>query len=114
MKNNKTFTLYGDGSQTRDFIYVGDVVRALIKISTDNKEPTVYNIADGSETPLVDVIHIYEKISGINLDINYEKSRSGDILNSKADISKLENIGFKPRWSLNEGLKRYWRYHSNL
>ncbi|MEW7077379.1 NAD-dependent epimerase/dehydratase family protein [Limosilactobacillus fermentum] len=43
LKENKPFTLYGDGSQTRDFVYVEDVVDALIKISTETNEPTVYN-----------------------------------------------------------------------
>lgn len=114
MKNNQPFTLYGDGSQTRDFVYVGDVVDALIKISTETKESTVYNIADGGETPLIDVIHTYEDISGVKLNISYKENRSGDISKSKADISKLRKIGFEPSWSLHEGLKKYWDYYSKL
>lgn len=114
MKNNKSFTLYGDGSQTRDFVYVGDVVDALIKISTETKESTVYNIADGGETPLIDVIHTYEEISGVKLNINYEENRNGDISKSKADITKLKKIGFEPSWSLREGLKKYWDHYSKL
>lgn len=114
MKNNKTFTLYGDGSQTRDFVYVGDVVNALIKISTETKESTVYNIANGGETPLIDVIHTYEDISGVKLNISYEENRNGDISKSKADISKLRKIGFEPSWSLHDGLKKYWDYYSKL
>ena len=65
LKENKPFTLYGDGSQTRDFVYVEDVVNALIKISTETNEPTVYNVANSDETPLIDVIHTYEEIAGI-------------------------------------------------
>lgn len=114
MKNNQPFTLYGDGSQTRDFVYVGDVVDALIKISTETKESTVYNIADGGETPLIDVIHTYEDISGVKLNISYKENRSGDISKSMADISKLRKIGFKPSWSLHDGLKKYWDYYSKL
>lgn len=114
MKNNQPFTLYGDGSQTRDFVYVGDVVDALIKISTETKESTVYNIADGGETLLIDVIHTYEDISGVKLNISYKENRSGDISKSKADISKLRKIGFEPSWSLHEGLKKYWDYYSKL
>ncbi|MDM8303805.1 NAD-dependent epimerase/dehydratase family protein [Limosilactobacillus vaginalis] len=114
MKNNKPFILYGDGSQTRDFVYVGDVVNALIKISTETKESTVYNIADGGETPLIDVIHTYEDISGIKLNINYKENRNGDITKSKADITKLKGIGFEPSWPLRSGLKKYWDYYSKL
>lgn len=111
MKNNKPFTLYGDGLQTRDFVYVGDVVRALIKIATETSESTVYNIANGDETPLIDVIHTYESISGIKLDINKKESRNGDIKKSKADISRIKKIGFVPKWSLHEGLENYWKYY---
>lgn len=114
LRNDKMFTLYGDGSQTRDFVYVDDVVSALIKIATDTNEPTVYNIADGGETPLIDVIHSYEDISGKRLKIEFKETRSGDITKSKADISKLKGIGFKPKWTLREGLKQYWAYNLTI
>lgn len=112
LKENKPFTLYGDGSQTRDFIYVEDVVDALIKISTEIDEPTVYNIANGDETPLIDVIHTYEDIAGIKLNIIQKEARQGDINKSRADVSKLKGIGFKPQWSLHDGLTNYWKYYS--
>lgn len=114
MKNNKSFTLFGDGSQTRDFVYVGDVVEALIKLATETDEPIVYNIANGDESSLIDVIRTYEKISGITLDIKYEPKRNGDIDKSKADISKLKSIGFTPQWTLEDGLRKYWKYYSEL
>lgn len=112
LKENKPFTLYGDGSQTRDFVYVEDVVDALIKISTETDEPTVYNIANGDETPLIDVIHTYEDIAGIKLSIIQKEARQGDINKSRADVSKLKGIGFKPQWSLHDGLTNYWKYYS--
>ena len=112
MKESRPFTLYGDGSQTRDFVYVDDVVNALIAISKQSGKPRVYNVANGGETPLINVIHTYEKISGKKISINYEEVRNGDINKSKADISRLKEIGFQPRWSLEDGLKNYWDYYS--
>lgn len=112
MQEDKPFTLYGDGSQTRDFIYVDDVVDALITISYNSNEPHVYNVASGEETPLIDVIHTYEQISGKKISINYQDSRNGDINKSRADISKLKGLGFEPKWSLEAGLKNYWYYYS--
>ena len=112
MKEDQPFTLYGDGSQTRDFVYVDDVVNALITSSKQNGKPRVFNVANGGETPLIDVIHTYEKISGKKVSINYEEVRNGDINKSKADISRLKEIGFEPRWSLENGLKNYWDYYS--
>jgi UDP-glucose 4-epimerase len=112
LKEDKPFTLYGDGAQTRDFVYVEDVVDALIKISTEKNEPTVYNIANGDETPLIDVIHTYEDIAGRKLNIIQKEARQGDISKSRADVSKLKRIGFEPQWSLHDGLSNYWKYYS--
>lgn len=112
LKENKPFTLYGDGSQTRDFVYVEDVVDALIKISTETDEPTVYNIANGDETPLIDVIHTYEDITGMKLNIIQKEARQGDINKSRADVSKLKGIGFETQWTLHDGLTNYWKYYS--
>lgn len=112
LKEDKPFTLYGDGSQTRDFVYVEDVVDALIKIATETNKPTVYNIANGDETPLIDVIHTYEEIAGIQLNIIQKEARQGDISKSRADVSKLKGSGFKPQWSLHDGLTNYWKYYS--
>lgn len=111
LKHNLPFTLYGDGSQTRDFVYVEDVVDALIKIATETDKPTVYNIANGNEIALIDVIHIYEEIAGIKLDIIQKEARQGDINKSRADVSKLKRIGFEPHWSLHAGLTNYWKYY---
>ena len=77
-------------------------------------KPTVYNIANGKETSLLQMIKFYEKISGRKLKIVKRKGRSGDITRSVADISKLKSIGFEPQTSLPEGLKKYWDYYSNL
>lgn len=112
LKENKPFTLYGDGSQTRDFVYVEDVIDALIKISTETNEPTVYNIANGNETPLINVIHTYEDIAGMKLNIIQKEERQGDINKSRADVSKLKGIGFEPQWTLHDGLTNYWKYYS--
>lgn len=112
LKENKPFALYGDGSQTRDFVYVEDVVDALIKISEETNKPTVYNIANGNETPLINVIHTYENIAGKKLSIIQKETRQGDINKSRADVSKLKKIGFEPQWTLHDGLTNYWKYYS--
>lgn len=106
---NKTFTLFGDGSQTRDFVFVGDVIQALLLLMrTPEAKHDVYNVATGRITSLKDVIHAYENIAGKKLAINYKDSRSGDIKDSKADINKLSSLGYKPRFDIQSGLKVYW------
>lgn len=110
LKNDETFNLYGDGSQTRDFIYVADVVKALRLVATKTPKATVYNVAQGGETSLLDMIHIYEEVTGKKLKIKQLPARKGDITKSVANISKIKAIGFKPDWSLKKGLEAYWKY----
>lgn len=112
LKNNETFNLYGDGSQTRDFVYVADVVKALRLVATKTPKATVYNVAQGGETSLLDLIKMYEKVAGRKLKINYMPARKGDIIKSIANISKIKSIGFKPDWPLERGLKAYWEYEN--
>lgn len=110
LKNDEVFNLYGDGSQTRDFVYVADVVKALRLVATKTPRATVYNVAQGGETSLLDLIRMYEKVSGKKLKIRKMPARNGDINKSVADISKIKSIGFKPDWPLEKGLKAYWEY----
>lgn len=112
LKNDETFTLYGNGSQTRDFVYVADVVKALRLVATNTPKATVYNVAQGVETSLIDMIKTYEKVAGKKLKIKQMPARKGDINKSVADISKIKSIGFKPDWPLEKGLKAYWEYEN--
>ena len=114
LKNNETFNLYGDGSQTRDFVYVADVVKALRLVATKTPKATVYNVAQGGETSLLNLIKMYEKVAGKKLKIKKMPTRNGDISKSVADISKIKSIGFKPDWSLERGLKAYWKYENRV
>ena len=114
LKDDQDFLLYGDGKQTRDFIYVEDVVNALIKVSKLDINSDVYNIANGKETSLIEMIRTYESISGKKLKIVRKAERNGDITRSVADTSKLRSIGFKTKWSLADGLKQYWNYYMKI
>lgn len=112
LKNDETFTLYGDGSQTRDFVYVDDVVKALRLVATKTPKSTVYNVAQGGEISLLDIIKTYEKVANKKLKIKKMPERNGDIHKSVADISKIKSIGFKADWSLERGLRAYWEYEN--
>lgn len=102
--------MYGDGSQTRDFVYVDDIVRALIFISKKKETCGVYNIGYGEQNKLLDVIRQYEKIAGKRLDIEFKDPRSGDIQESMADVTRLKKTGFVAKGGVENGLKKYWRY----
>lgn len=103
--------VYGDGEQTRDFVNVADVINALVLVakSADSKG-NVYNIGQGKQTSLNEIIKIYEDIAGIKLKVNYQESRLGDIKDSLADIGKIQILGYTPKVDITAGLTRYWNY----
>ncbi|MCT8392505.1 NAD-dependent epimerase/dehydratase family protein [Weissella confusa] len=109
LKEHKTFRLFGDGSQTRDFIFVKDVVNAMhFAENNDDMVGNVYNIATGTSRTLNDAVETFNSISGTVLDVVYEDERVGDIKYSAADNNKLVNSGFSPSYSFEEGVKLYW------
>lgn len=111
LMEGKTFTMYGDGSQTRDFIFIDDVSDAVVSLLENSKSPDVFNIARGEENSLNQLISTYEKVSGKKLSVDYQAERGGDIKRSVADVSKLTGTGFRPKVSLEDGLDIYWQYN---
>lgn len=108
-KYNKTFTVFGDGEQQRDFIYVADVINALCLLVTKPQSLyNVYNVATETPMSLNKIIQIFQLITGKNINVRYANSRIGDIRYSYADIDKIKKLGFKPHFSIKEGLNKYW------
>lgn len=105
--------IFGDGKQTRDFIYVKDVVKALILVSElEETNGEVYNLGLGKETSLLDILEILKNFLDDLPPVVFAPARKGDIKNSVADISKIKSIGFKPEYSLEEGLFRLLKYEN--
>ena len=102
------FTLFGDGSQSRDFVFVEDVIQALLLVAS--KEEALgkqFNVGTGNALELNELIKVIDETLNITLPISYEASRDGDIKDSIADISRLKSLGFKPNFSIHEGMKKY-------
>lgn len=100
--------VHGDGSQTRDFTYVDNVVDANIAAATaDVAAGSIYNIAAGSPRSLRDLIAGLERILGRHLSVEHGPARAGDIRHSHADISSARReLGWRPRVGFDEGLTR--------
>ncbi len=100
----------GDGEQTRDFIFVGDVAEAtLLALEREDVAGKVLNIGTGRTTSINDLCEIFLAATGnTGLKPIHESPRAGDIRHSQADIKKAKLLGFKPRVSLKEGVKRLW------
>lgn len=102
--SKKSPVIFGDGTQTRDFVYINDITQANIK-AMNYGEFGVYNIGTGAATPLKDLANMIMEITGINVSIDYQDARIGDILHSSADISKAKRkFGYSPEYSLHNGL----------
>lgn len=101
--------IFGDGEQTRDFIYVADVVAANI-LSYRSSVSGVFNIACAKSTSLNKLAKSIGKILGREVHPQYKAPRPGDIRHSLADIGKAKDIGFEPKYSLEEGLKETIRW----
>ncbi len=106
-------TIYGDGEQSRDFVYVGDVVRAnLAAADTDAAAGEVFNVAGGRGTTVNGLLAAVNAALGTGLEAVYAPPRPGDILHSTADISKARRLlGFSPRWPFEDGLKETVRWY---
>ncbi|MFD1466065.1 NAD-dependent epimerase/dehydratase family protein [Lapidilactobacillus mulanensis] len=106
--NDKQFTLFGDGSQTRDFVFVGDVVQALLLLmKTPSASHDVYNVATGTASSLADIIQVFEKLTHKKIALKLQPPRSGDIKDSLADISKLSKLGYQPQFDVEHGVAVY-------
>ena len=110
---NHPITIYGDGLQTRDFIYVKDVVRANMLASQVGDE--TYNVALGHSTSVLELAENIIKITNSKSEIQFLDERPGDIKHSKADPSKFNQLGFKPQYSIEEALEETIEfYHQEL
>jgi len=110
---NKPITIYGDGLQTRDFIYVKDVVRANVLASQVGSE--TYNVALGHSTSILELAEKIVKITNSKSKIQFLDERAGDIKHSKADPSKFNQLGFKPQFTIDEALEETIEfYHQEL
>lgn len=101
-------TIYGDGEQTRDFTFVGNVVAAnLHALTAPNAAGQFFNIAMGQGTSLDQLVDMLNELIGTNIPARYAPPRTGDIKHSTADVSKIRGVlGFAPQISLIDGLKQ--------
>lgn len=106
--NDKPLIIYGDGKQTRDFIYVDDVVEAtVLALKGDGVEGEAFNVCTGKPTSVNELVEIVRAIAGKDLRVVYNKPRKGDVRNNYGDPSKAEKtFGFKAKTSLREGLEK--------
>ena len=110
---NEPLTIFGDGGQTRDFIYVKDIVAANAFMATHDFTG-VYNIAYGGRITINDLAKEIIRLTGSKSEIVYLPERPGDVKHSMAAVDKLKATGFKPSYSFAEGMAATVEYFRSL
>jgi UDP-glucose 4-epimerase len=105
LKMGKPLVVYGDGSQTRDFVNVSDIANAVFA-SLAGVNSGVFNVGSGKSTSINELAKTISELVERDLDIHYKEPRAGDIKHSYADISKAKKfLGYQPNVSLRDGLR---------
>jgi UDP-glucose 4-epimerase len=112
MQQGLPITIYGDGTQTRDFIYVRDVAIAFTKALTapmSSGDSLICNIGTGNSISLMQLIQSLKPcFPEWNADIRFAPTRTGDIQHSEADISQaVSHLGFSPHWSIQSSMQPF-------
>jgi len=99
--------IFGDGLQTRDYVYAGDVARATLAAA--GQDGGVFNVGTGSETSVVELYDACRRVAGSSLDAEQAPARLGELQRSVLDVSRAEReLGWRPEVPLEEGLRLTW------
>jgi UDP-glucuronate 4-epimerase len=106
LAQKRSFGLFGDGRQTRDFTYVDDVIDATLKAMERAPAGRIYNVGGGSETSLLDALAVCEEVAGQRLDVRGSGAGTGDARRTIADIGlATAELDWTPTTTLKDGLR---------
>ena len=109
-------TIYGNGEQTRDYVFVGDVVGANLALtdavlpSGDGIDARGFNVGTGEETTVNQLAAVMMEVAGRKVEVSYAPARPGELQNSSLANTRLRSLGWAPATSLREGLRRTYEY----
>jgi UDP-glucose 4-epimerase len=103
--------LYGDGTQTRDFIYVKDIVQA-IKLCMDVKGAEIYNVGTGKAHSLKQLVDLLNEVMGTSIEPKYvDNPIKNYIMAQLADITKISKLGYKPNYTFKRGIEECYKFY---
>jgi UDP-glucose 4-epimerase len=107
---NEPITIFGDGEQTRDFVFVKDIVAANVFLATESKATGVFNVAYGKKITIDELAKTICRLTGSRSEIRHAAARAGDVKHSLASVEKLQSAGFTPRSNFSDGLQETIRF----
>jgi UDP-glucose 4-epimerase len=116
--DGRALTIFGDGEQTRDYVFVGDVVRAnmaatdlsLEKVTGDWIDRVAFNVGTGVETSVNRLADLLEEVAATRPGREYREARPGELRNSSLDRGRLASLGWEPATPLSEGLQKTYEH----
>jgi len=113
LAEGRPFEIYGDGTQSRGFTYVSDIVDATILAMDRAPAGAVYNVGGGTEASLLETIAVLERLAGRTLELRHGARVDGDVRRTTADTTRITAaLGWRPRVPLEEGLQAEWEWAS--
>lgn len=111
--------IFGNGKQSRDFTYIGNVVSAnILAATTPGIKHEIFNVANGKDNTVLELVAALNRIIGKNVDPKFLPIRPGDVFRTSADISKIQKkLNYRPMVNFEEGLKKtveYFQLHSKV
>ncbi len=108
--SGEPLVVYGDGSQTRDYLYAGDLVEGIWS-AVDSDAEGAFQLGTGRPTTLNQLIDAMRTVTGLDLEVDYQDFRAGEVRDTWCQIDKArEGFGFDPTTSLETGLQRTWEW----
>jgi UDP-glucose 4-epimerase len=112
---DQAISIWGDGSVARDYIHISDVMSAFATVIETKTKSKIYNIGSGTPHSLNEILTMIRKVTGKDPDITYTPGRKLDVPVNYLDITRARReLGWQPRLSLEEGMRRTWDWVKGL
>jgi UDP-glucose 4-epimerase len=112
---DQELTIWGDGSVTRDYFYISDLVSAFLRVIESDTKSKIYNIGSGYNTSLNEILTVIQEVTGRNPLIKFTAGRKVDVPINYLDISRAKSeLDWQPRISLRDGIAKTWEWVKTL
>lgn len=105
LKNAKQVVIWGSGSPMREFLYITDLAEALFLLMERYEEAGTINVGTGQDVSISELAVLMKEVTGFAGEIVYDRSKPDGMMRKVLDVSRINNLGWKPRMSLRDGLK---------
>ena len=109
--NNQTIKIHGDGKQTRTLTYVDDIVSGIILIAESEPKHTLLNVTTEEIVSVLDMVRIAKEVTGNHVNVEHVEDREGQIYKEVISSKRLQEMGWKPKVSFEEGMKLSYEYY---